>query len=138
MRDDEERFAELANVALVGQGRPRWAEDFCRARRVRFDCLVSPDNGAHRAYGLIRGSWRQVFGPKQVARGTRSALSRGPETIQGVTRGDGRQLGGAFIVDTAGIVRYAHHARESSDNPPNRVLLEALGQLRTANDEVGP
>ena len=126
MRDDGERFLELGNVALVGQGRPEWAEGFCRERHIPFDCLVSPDNEAHRAYGLLRGSWRQVFGPKQVARGALSALSRGPETMQGPTRGDGMQLGGAFVVDTGGIVRYAHQARESSDNPPNRELLEAL------------
>jgi peroxiredoxin len=126
LRDDEERFAELGDVALVGQGRPEWAEGFCRTRRVRFPCLVSPDNEAHRAYGLERGSLRQVAGPKQVARGALSALSRGAETMQGPTRGDSLQLGGAFVVDTEGIVRYAHRARGSSDNPSNAELLEAL------------
>ena len=131
MRDDAERFRPLGNVALVGQGRPQWAERFCAARHVAFPCLVSPGNQAHHAYALERGSWRQVWGPKQVAKGAVSALCRPTEALQGPTRGDGMQLGGAFVVDTAGVIRYTHRARESSDNPPNDELLAALAAVAT-------
>ena len=126
MRDDAERFRPLGEVALVGQGRPDWAERFCSGRHVPFPCLVSPDNEAHRTYGLVRGSWRQVWGPKQVVKGAASALSRPTEALQGPTRGDGMQLGGAFVVDTGGVIRYAHRARDSSDNPPIDDLVVAL------------
>jgi hypothetical protein len=126
LRDEEDRFTPLANVVLIGQGRPDHARDFCEARRVpdRFHCTVAPANEAYRDYGLIRGGAMAVAGPKVWAPGARSFFAR--ETHQGVTKGDPMQLAGTFVIDTAGVIRFAHRNRTSADNPSNDDVLAAL------------
>ena len=126
MRDEEDRFTPLANVVLIGQGRTEHARDFCEARRVpdRFHCTVSPQNHAYRDYGLLRGSWMDVAGPKVWLPGATTFFS--PDTHQGRTRGDPLQLAGTFVIDMGGVIRYAHRNRTSADNPANDEVLAAL------------
>ncbi len=126
MRDEEDRLTPLANVVLVGQGRPEHARDFCAARRVadRFHCTVAPHNETYRQYGLDRGSWMAVAGPKVWLPGAQSFF--GPETHQGRTKGDPIQLAGTFVIDAAGVIRFAHRNRTSADNPANEDVLAAL------------
>jgi len=133
LRDEEDRLTPLANVVLVGQGRPDHARDFCAARRLaeRFHCTVAPHNEAYRAWGLDRGSWMAVAGPKVWPAGAQSFF--GPETHQGRTKGDPLQLAGTFVIDTGGVVRYAHRNRLSSDNPPNEEVLAALHEAASAH-----
>ncbi len=128
MRGDEERFAALANVVLIGQGRPEYAVDFCSRREVPWPCTVAPGNEAYREFDLERGSLLAVSGPKQVLRGARHIFDR--EMHQGKPRGDVMQLPGTFVIDTSGVVRYAHRNREASDNPPNEEVLAVLETLR--------
>jgi hypothetical protein len=37
-----------------------------------------------------------------------------------------RQLPGVFIIDTAGRIRFSHHAAGPADHPQPGILLEAL------------
>ena len=125
MRDEEERFTPLVNVVLVGQGRREHARDFCLARRVEtFQCTVAPDNEAYREFGLTRGSWMAVAGPKVWGPGAQSFFGR--ETHQGRTKGDPLQLAGTFVIDTGGLIRFAHRNRTSADNPSNEDVLAAI------------
>ncbi|MEX2458321.1 MAG: peroxiredoxin-like family protein [Actinomycetota bacterium] len=126
MRDEEDRFTPLANVVLVGQGQSDHARDFCEARRAAdaFHCTVAPGNEAYRHFGLTRGSWMQVAGPKVWAPGARTFFA--PEVHQGRTKGDPMQLAGTFVIDSSGVIRYAHRNRTSADNPSNEDVLAAL------------
>ena len=128
MRDDRERFEEAgAGVALVGVGLPRHAAAFCERRAVPFACLTSPDRSAQRAYGLRRGSLGEVAGPRVWGHWMRNQVTGKPQGRFG--QGDVSQLPGTFVVDTAGIVRYAHRGTRSDDNPPNDDVLRAIAAL---------
>jgi peroxiredoxin len=128
LRDDRESFEEAgANVALIGLGEPDQAERFCVRWRLPFTCLTSPDRSAHRAYGLRRGTFNQLAGPAVWLPWLRNQVTGRPQGKFG--QGDVAQLPGTFVVDTAGIVRYTHVGRRSSDNPSNDELLAALAGL---------
>ena len=129
MRDDRERFERSgATVALIGLGRPEQAGAFCRARELPLACLTSPDRSAHLAYGLWRGSANQVAGPALWAPWLRNLVTGNPQGRFG--QGDVAQLPGTFVVDTSGVIRFAHRGRRSNDNPSNDEVLAALAALR--------
>jgi hypothetical protein len=54
----------------------------------------------------------------------------------GPIEGDPHQLGGDFIIDTRGIVRFAHREWDPVDRPAVARLLEVLRNLRTAEGSV--
>ncbi|MBI4260103.1 MAG: AhpC/TSA family protein [Actinobacteria bacterium] len=125
LRDDREPFERAgARVVLVGIGTPERARAFCERRSIAFDCMTDPSRRAHRAYGLRRGTAWEVVGPGNWLPFARDSLRR--ETRQGRIREDPMQLPGTFVIDTSGVVRYAHRNRTASDNPPNEEILRVL------------
>jgi peroxiredoxin len=129
LRDDRERFeAAGASVGVIGLGRPDQARSFCERRHVPFACLTSPDGTAHRSYGLRRGSLNQLAGPRVWLPGIRNTLKGNPQGRFG--QGDPARLPGTFVVDAEGLIRYAHRARRSDDNPPNAEVLAALAAVQ--------
>jgi peroxiredoxin len=125
LRDD--RF-EGANVALIGLGLPEQARVFCQRRRIPFVCLTRPDGQAHRTYGLRRGRADQVAGPRVWIPWLRATIAGHPQGRFG--QGDPARLPGTFVVDTEGVIRFAHRGRRSDDNPPNDAVLSALAAMR--------
>jgi AhpC/TSA antioxidant enzyme len=125
LRDDRQRFLQAGGeVVLIGLGRPEQADLFCRRRAGGLTCFTSPDGSAHQVFGLRRGTASQVAGPKVWGSWVRKAL-RGH--VQGrFGQGDPARLPGTFVVDTAGVVRFAHRGRRSDDNPPNDDVLAAV------------
>jgi hypothetical protein len=51
-------------------------------------------------------------------------------------QGDAAQLPGAFVVDTAGVVRYAYRDRRSDDNPSGGHGGRDLGRDRVREGAV--
>jgi peroxiredoxin len=113
------------SVAVVTMGKPAEAAEFCRRRLLPFRCLSDPARAAYRAYGLRRGSTNEIMGPATVLAGFRAA-ARGH--LPSVPVQDVYQLGGVFLIDTDGTVRYAHHPRHAGDNPRAGALRRAVEQ----------
>ena len=129
LRDDRERFEEAgAAISLVGLGPHTRAQLFCDERHVPFECLSDPTQEAYRAYGLERGSNRQLFGPQLLLRYARALLRRDVDAAK-LSGDDYRQMPGVFVIDRAGVIRYAHRNRDVADNPPNDELLEGLATI---------
>ncbi len=131
LRGDRDRFRDAgARIALVGLGSPERAGWFCKDKSLSapFLCLTDPSQAAHRAYGLRRGTMRQVFGPQLYGRWTK--LNLRPETRQKTPQEDWMQLPGTFAIDTDGVIRYAHRNRNVGDNPPNEQVLAVLDGLK--------
>ena len=42
---------------------------------------------------------------------------------------DVMQMPGTFVIDTSGIIRYAHRNRDVTDNPSNDAVLAALRDM---------
>jgi peroxiredoxin len=129
LRDDRERFeAAGAEVAVIGLGRPQQARTFCDRYRVPFRCLTGPDRSAHRAFGLRRGTLNEVAGPPIWLRWLRNELTGRRQGRFG--QGDPAQLGGTFVVDTRGVIRFAHRGRRSSDIASNDEVLAVVSALQ--------
>jgi peroxiredoxin len=128
LRDDRERFERAgAGIVLIGLGSAEQAAAFCVRRGVPYDCVVSPDRSAHRSFGLRRGNFDAVAGPRVWLPWLRNQLG---EKHQGrFGQGDVAQLPGTFVVDRGGIIRYAHRGIRSNDNPSNDEVLRALAGI---------
>jgi peroxiredoxin len=123
LRDHEQDFAVSgADVLAIGLGPTQRAGAFCRAKRIPYTCLTDPSGRAHKSYGLHRGVAR-TLDPRNAARF--AALNTDPETKQTRAGGNVWQQGGAFVIDTAGVVRYAHRSANPGDHAPVDELLAA-------------
>jgi len=71
-----------------------------------FPLLLDPERTTYAAWGLGRTNLFERF------------LGFAPDMFQ---------LGGDFVVDARGIVRFAHRMRDNGDRAPVDRLLEALG-----------
>jgi peroxiredoxin len=127
-------FAQLATeVLIVSFGDERQARLWLHATAVRFPLLLDPERRVYRAYGLER-SVARTWTPRVVWYYLRRlAAGRHLEPIEG----DPHQLGGDFIIDTRGIVRFAHREWDPVDRPSVARLLEVLRSLRT-DERPGP
>ena len=129
MRDDRERFEEAgATVVLIGLGTPDQAGWFREQWDLPFEVVVAPDRSAHKAFGLRRGNYNQVTGPAVWMPWLKNQLKGKPQKAWG-GMGDVAQLPGTFVVDAAGIVRYAHRGRRSNDIAPNDEVLAAVAEI---------
>ncbi len=129
LRQDVTRFCERGvTLALINVADTKQTNLFCAERDLGlpFLCLSDPQRSAFTAYGLSRVGPLELFTPHVVARGIQATLHG---HFVGMPKGDLFQMPGVFIVDTEGIVRYAHRSKDMSDNPPNADLFAVLDTL---------
>jgi peroxiredoxin len=111
------------DIVAIFQYRAEPTFHFCRKRGAPFDCLGDPELDAYHAVGLERGGPLEYLGPG-AALGWLKAASHG--NFAGAPQGDTAQRPGTFVVGRDGTVLFAHYNRNSADNPPNEVVLEAV------------
>ena len=100
MRDDYPKFREQnATILVVTQHSSKKMQSYWSEERLPY--LGVPDEGK-RLRTLYRQQW------KALKLGLMPAL---------------------FIIDTAGVIRYAHYSESMSDIPTNQQVLESLSQL---------
>ena len=112
-------------VAVSFESQARLAQ-LARQMQLPFTLLSDPQRETYLAYGLYRGSWRRMFGAKTiwsyihlVLRGRRYHF----------LRSDLRQLGGDFVIDSEGIVRFEHRGAQPNDRPSVEQLLGELSKV---------
>jgi alkyl hydroperoxide reductase subunit AhpC len=125
LRRQAAEFAERhTNVVTITFGPASRMEAWLRQTESPFLLLLDRQRAAYRAYSVRRS----------LASLSIAAVRRGRELAkqgQQVTylQGDPLQLGGTFIVDASGIVRFAHRSRTPIDYPPVEELLALLSGL---------
>lgn len=86
--------------------------------------LADPDRTVYRAYGLGRGSWWRVWGPRVLGRYAR--LVRAGGRVERPAPGDDlNQLGGDFVVGPDGMLRLCRPQTGPDDRPTVDELLAA-------------
>ncbi len=121
---------EIFTISFAGE---RQARLWLHETGARFPLLLDPERRVYRAYGLER-SVARTWTPRVLWYYFRQlAACRRLEPIAG----DPHQLGGDFIIDTRGVVRFAHREWDPVDRPPVSRLLEVLRSLRT-DERPGP
>lgn len=124
MRRQKEAFDRLgARVVLVGLGSVEETAAFKKRFEVPFPMIADPEKRLFGAFRLKQASTGSLLSAKMVVQGVK-AMAKGHGI--GVPQGDVRQLPGVFIIDTAGRIRFSHHAAGPADHPQPGVLLEAL------------
>ena len=94
----------------------------------RWPILADPARATYRAYGLGSASaWRIWLSPKTV-RFYLLGLLRGRVPRRPVA--DTHQLGGDFIVDQLGAIRFAHRSAEPADRPAVEAMLAVVRAIR--------
>ena len=130
MRDHHEQLEGLgATVLLISFGQEPQAKRWLEQTNAPFPLALDPDRRVYRAYGLER-SVAKSWHPKMIAHYL-GLLLKGRKLLP--IQGDPNQLGGDFIVDRQGIVRYAHPSDDPADRPSIQVLLRALEFIENSN-----
>jgi hypothetical protein len=132
-RVDEIR-ARGAELVIVGNGAPSFAEAFREDHHLDCPLLVDPELRAYRAAGLRRGRV-ELLSPR-LARNALRALRAGSR--QGSIQGDPWQLGGVFAIHPGGKLAYRYVSREAGDHPPVEDILAALDDGSAKAQEAIP
>jgi hypothetical protein len=123
-----DHFAELgrrAEVLVISFSRPDALEGYRQRLELPFPVAADPERRAYQSYGLERGSRWYVWHPRTLLRYL--ALTFGGMKLQRPRPDDDlSQLGGDFIVDGEGTLRFVHRSRRPDDRPGIDALLQAL------------
>ena len=118
-----------ARIVVVSFGLAHQARAWQEETGAPFTLLLDPERAAYRAYGLDYSVLRS-WGVKVWWRYAQLMLAG--RSWRGI-QGDSGQLGGDFIVDTAGIIRLAYRSHDPTDRPSISQLLRTLSQYSTTN-----
>lgn len=122
-----DQFAALnVRVAAVGIGEPKHARRYGGQLAPRVQCLSTQATAVYDTFGLRKGSLMSVLNPSLLMDGARLGAQG---FSQGAPTGDAAMNGGAFIIDSAGVVRYADvddMANHQLDFPAMLTVARAL------------
>jgi len=109
-------------IAMIGMGTPEEARSVVRSLDLPFPVLLDSSRRVYELYGLIEADARAFLNRKSAAAVGRALLngSRGGRPI-----GDPRQLGGAFLIDTDGTIRWAKRSHYAGDHADVEEILVA-------------
>lgn len=99
-----------------------WLKETCSD----FTVLLDSEREVYKAYKLERSYWR--------SRNLRTRWAYLQAWLAGKKRYDSHgedtnQLGGDFMIDTQGIIRFAHPSHDPTDRPPVDELINQIKQL---------
>ena len=112
-------------LVVIGNGQPWHAQAFREDEKIPFELWVDPEMKAYRAAGLRRGI-SKALSLKSFGHFWRAFRGGFRQTE---VRGDPWQLGGTFLITTAGKTVYSQKSKEAGDHPSLTDLLHALDRL---------
>lgn len=122
LRQDFSRIvAANLNLIVVAPNRPEAAQQFRAAHDFPFPIYADYARAAYRRYELGKMSLLHEFNPLTWLRNLKQLRKVGAPKSSDA---DMLQLGGVFIIDQSGRLRYTHVAEEASDNPTTDEVLQ--------------
>ncbi len=126
MREEYDQFRQSGGqVVVISPADVEPTGQFHRQFRLPFDLLADPELRGYRAFGLGAGSWWQIAGPAVWWAGLKAVLRGG----LGRPQGNVRQMPGTFVVDTQGVLRWAHRPRNQAQMPDHEQIRQVLRDL---------
>ncbi len=124
MRRHYDQFRQAgADILAVSFAEGDQLRRYIDEMRLPFPAVSDPERKAYDAYRLRKGSPWAIFGPKTIwAYALLLARGRLPKGVQG----DPYQLGGDFVIDGQGLVRFAYRSLDPTDRPSIDTLLHAV------------
>jgi peroxiredoxin len=124
LRRRYEEFRQAgAEVVIVSFVQDQRLQFYSQGLDLPFPLLSDPDRRAYTTYGLRRGGIWTIFGPKIIW--TYIKLILHGRRFRGI-QGDPMQLGGDFVIDGQGVIRFAYLGADPADRPPVERLLQAV------------
>jgi peroxiredoxin len=129
--------AEGVQIVAMTMGQPAETDRFCTDQELDFVCLSDPARVAYDTYGLMSGAanlaatsirpnnWLAFA--REALKGNMPGLAPHGQTLT--------QLSGTFIIDRAGIVRYAQRSRYAADLATGDELVAAVQSTLLAANE---
>lgn len=105
----------------IGLGQPKHARQFGGKLAPSVTCITNETPELYDIYGIGQGNMLRLIAPDAIKAGARAA-SKG--FTQGSATGDQRRLAATFIIDSDGVVRYAHYSKHAGDHPDLTALLD--------------
>ena len=130
-KDEIDKLA--VNVLLITFSSVVFAERFKEEVCSAFSVLINRERDVCWTH-VLESFFLRSWGPKNLW-GYVQKLIAG-ESWQAI-QGGSAQLGGDFIVDREGIVRYAYRSEDPTDRPPVEKLADVLRD-RTGSGQAGP
>lgn len=134
-REREEFAASGGDLVTIGMGTPAHAGVFRGETGFEGRILLSRDKAAYEAFDLDRGSTLTVLGPASTLAGLKRGAGLRKQGLAPVKRPqqDWHQLGGAFVIEPGGEIRWAHRSRHPGDLPDNETVLAELRAAASAS-----
>ena len=124
MRQQEDQLKERnIQVKVVTFDDAAMARAYIADTHLTWPLLLDQKLSLYSAYGMVRGSWWSIYGPKSVWKYI-SLMVRGQKP--GTPGKDWRQLGGDVLVDPNRIVQLHHISEGPHDRPSVDALLEVV------------
>ncbi len=133
MRQEYDRYTAAGlEIIAIGMGSPRRTAAFRRELRLPFPILSDPRRASYSAYGLLKMSLRREASIASAMHFARNVARHGGahEPDQNML-----QLGGIFVVDPQGIVRYAFRSARAHEYPTTEKLIRVASHLPTPQAE---
>lgn len=124
-RDD--LAAAGCSILVISQAKPEVLSRYLARRSWNVPIVSDPDRVAYRAFGLERTGWSAFFRPA-VLWGYLRGMIRGYGLKAPSEGEDVLQLGGDFILDKLGRVRFAYPSSNPADRPGLDTIREALAK----------
>ena len=125
MQQDERTFQQLdTRIVVVTFERGPLARAYAEDTGLAWPILVDETRALYRAYGMLRGTWWHVWGPRTWWAYTKE-LFRGRAPRAADLDSDTSQLGGDVLVDPSGTVRFLHVGSGPADRPAVATLVAA-------------
>ena len=102
-----------------------WIQETCSP----FEVLLDRDRQVYQAYQL-ESSWLRAWHPRALWLYFKRWIKR--ETFYDSYGDDTSQLGGDFIINRQGVLKFIYPSRESTDRPPVEDLLAVIHGLEDA------
>lgn len=115
-----------AEVVIISFGAEFWVKVWQEQTQAPFPLLLDQERQAYRAYGLEQSVVRS-WGVKNLWYYAKAMLQGQP--LHDSHGEDTSQLGGDFIIDANGILRYTHPSRDPTDRPAVDALLAVLKEV---------
>ena len=134
VRDHLADFGDETDVVLITFTDRAGLAAYAAERRLPFPIIVDRDRAAYRAFGLGRGTVRRVWGVRALRRYVDIVRSEGLRALRGLRRPteDTLQLGGDFVIDPDGVLRYGFWGEGPDDRPTIDQLIAAVAEIRRA------
>ena len=124
-RHTAELRARHATCVVVSFGSVEQVAAYSREVALPIPVGADPQRLAYAAYGLGRASARNLWHPRVWLRYA-ALIARGRRPHRAAPGDDLAQLGGDFVIDASGRLRFAHVSQRPDDRPSIKAILRAL------------